>query len=128
MLTYPVSYCLLRNCPPQAAKNVAYVPQAPFVMSGTVLENVLMGRAYDQARFKQVVQMASLDKDIARFHDAELTEIGERGVTLSGNGAQSFFLLNIESTFSTQQTAKMLQFTVSSSSLITQVDNNNVWP
>jgi len=62
----------------------AYVEQEPFIMSGTVKENILMGDTYDPDKFDQVVQACCLDHDIANFESGIDTEIGERGITISG--------------------------------------------
>ncbi|XP_068754000.1 ATP-binding cassette sub-family C member 4-like [Montipora capricornis] len=63
---------------------VAYVPQIPWVFSGTIRENILFGLAFNEERFQQVVHVCELTKDLANFANGDLTEIGQRGVTLSG--------------------------------------------
>ncbi|KAL9978294.1 hypothetical protein ACROYT_G015793 [Oculina patagonica] len=63
---------------------VAYVPQIPWVFSGTVRENILFGLRFDEERFQHVVDICGLTKDFAIFTNGDLTEIGQRGVTLSG--------------------------------------------
>lgn len=63
---------------------VAYVPQIPWVFSGTVRENILFGLSFDEKRFQHVVHVCSLTKDLNDFLNGDLTEIGQRGVTLSG--------------------------------------------
>ena len=63
---------------------VAYVPQIPWVFSGTVRENILFGLPFDEDRFQHVVHICSLTKDLIDFTNGDLTEIGQRGVTLSG--------------------------------------------
>ena len=63
---------------------VAYVPQIPWVFSGTIRDNILFGLPYDQEKFRNVIQVCSLTKDLAVFSKGDLTDIGQRGVTLSG--------------------------------------------
>ena len=63
---------------------VAYVPQIPWVFSGTIRENILFGRPFEQEKFQTVIEVCSLTKDLAAFSKGDLTEIGQRGVTLSG--------------------------------------------
>ena len=63
---------------------VAYVPQIPWVFSGTIRENVLFGLGFNEEKFQQVVHICELTKDLANFANGDLTEIGQRGVTLSG--------------------------------------------
>ena len=74
-----------------APENVGYVPQQAFIMSGTVLENVLMGRAFDEKRVEAVMEASAFDVDLAAMRGTPeapgrglALEIGERGTTLSG--------------------------------------------
>ena len=63
---------------------MAYVPQIPWVFSGTIRENILFGLPFNEERFQHVVDICGLTKDLAVFTNGDLTEIGQRGVTLSG--------------------------------------------
>ena len=63
---------------------IAYVPQMPCVFSGTIRENILFGLPFNEEKFRQVVHICELTKDLTYFTDGDLTEIGQRGVTLSG--------------------------------------------
>ena len=68
--------------------SLGYVPQAPFVLSGTVLDNILMGRALDEQRLQHATAAAAFDADLRLMPRRLQTEIGERGVTLSGGQKQ----------------------------------------
>ena len=63
---------------------IAYVPQIPWVFSGTIRENILFGLPFNEERFQEVVHICELTKDLTHFTSGDLTEIGQRGVTLSG--------------------------------------------
>ena len=63
---------------------LAYVPQIPWVFSGTIRENILFGLPFNEERFQQVIHICELTKDLMNFTNGDLTEIGQRGVTLSG--------------------------------------------
>ena len=63
---------------------LAYVPQIPWVFSGTIRENILFGLPFNEDRFQNVVHICDLTKDLTNFTSGDLTEIGQRGVTLSG--------------------------------------------
>lgn len=63
---------------------VGYVPQVPWVFSGTVRDNILFGLPFNEDRFEHVVHVCGLTKDLSDFTNGDLTEIGQRGVTLSG--------------------------------------------
>ncbi|KAJ3356578.1 hypothetical protein HDU91_005530, partial [Kappamyces sp. JEL0680] len=66
------------------ACKLGYVSQTPWILSGTVKDNILFGQEYNQARFQQVVDCCALQRDLELFPDGADTFIGERGVTLSG--------------------------------------------
>ncbi|KAL9978590.1 hypothetical protein ACROYT_G016124 [Oculina patagonica] len=63
---------------------MAFVSQMPWVYSGTVRENILFGNQFDKQKYYKVVEVCDLGKDIAVFSKLDLTEIGQRGVILSG--------------------------------------------
>eukprot|EP01064_Diplonema_japonicum_P015801 TRINITY_DN236_c1_g1_i1.p1 TRINITY_DN236_c1_g1~~TRINITY_DN236_c1_g1_i1.p1 ORF type:complete len:1245 (+),score=264.27 TRINITY_DN236_c1_g1_i1:81-3737(+) len=63
---------------------IAYVPQQPWIMAGTVRDNILFGSPYDEKRYKQTIAAASLVTDLEQLQNGDMTEIGERGVNLSG--------------------------------------------
>ncbi|KAL9978334.1 hypothetical protein ACROYT_G015835 [Oculina patagonica] len=63
---------------------VAYVPQIPWIFSGTVRDNILFGLPYNEGKFKCVAHICGLTKDLQDLTNGDLTEIGQRGATLSG--------------------------------------------
>jgi len=63
---------------------IAYVEQEPFIISGTLKQNVLFGLEFDQEKFDEAVATCCLDHDIALFNKGIDTEIGERGINASG--------------------------------------------
>lgn len=71
----------------QLGRKVGYIPQKPFVMSGTILDNLLMGTEEDPALFQRVLRASALDVDLDSLPNGMETEIGERGQTLSGGQA-----------------------------------------
>eukprot|EP00927_Polykrikos_kofoidii_P050638 TRINITY_DN44529_c0_g1_i1.p1 TRINITY_DN44529_c0_g1~~TRINITY_DN44529_c0_g1_i1.p1 ORF type:complete len:1236 (-),score=232.53 TRINITY_DN44529_c0_g1_i1:190-3897(-) len=63
---------------------VAYTPQQACVMNETLRENVLFGKELEQERYEAALSAAGLDVDLKLLPGGDLTEIGEKGVTLSG--------------------------------------------
>ena len=61
-----------------------YLPQTPWIFSGTIRENILFGQPYDQAKYTRVIEACALTEDIKRFPDYDQTVVGERGEVLSG--------------------------------------------
>ena len=71
-----------------ATTDVGYVPQKPFVLSGTVLENIMMGREQNKERLEQALVASDFKEDLKLLPGGLETEIGERGMTLSGGQKQ----------------------------------------
>ncbi|CAG7850245.1 Canalicular multispecific organic anion transporter 1 AltName: Full=ATP-binding cassette sub-family C member 2; AltName: Full=Canalicular multidrug resistance protein; AltName: Full=Multidrug resistance-associated protein 2 [Serendipita indica DSM 11827] len=63
---------------------IAYTPQNPWLANATVRDNILFGNPYDEARFRDVVRACSLEPDFEMLPQGEQTEIGEKGINLSG--------------------------------------------
>lgn len=63
---------------------VAYVPQVPFIQNATVKDNILFGEVFDQAKYDRAVEMCALTTDMKVLPFGDQTEIGERGINLSG--------------------------------------------
>ena len=68
--------------------SISYVPQTPWLFSGTIVQNILFGRPFSQADYQQTVDACALEADFHLLPDGDNTFIGERGVSLSG-GQQS---------------------------------------
>ena len=68
----------------QCCGTIAYVPQMPWVFSGTLRENILFGRPFDFDKYVQTIKVCALEEDIERFPDKDKVVVGARGDTLSG--------------------------------------------
>ena len=66
------------------AASVAYCSQKPFIVSGTIQDNILFGSELDEEWYATVLAAVCLDEDIESFADGDHTMIGERGINLSG--------------------------------------------
>lgn len=64
--------------------NLAYVPQQPWIMNATVRDNITFGLKWDPIFYEQVLESCCLKLDLKMLSDSDLTEIGERGINLSG--------------------------------------------
>ncbi|ODV71464.1 plasma membrane ATP-binding cassette transporter [Cyberlindnera jadinii NRRL Y-1542] len=56
----------------------------PWIQNATVKENILFGEPFNQDRYQQVVRVCALEDDLQSFTAGDATEVGERGITLSG--------------------------------------------
>ncbi|MDW8272263.1 MAG: ABC transporter transmembrane domain-containing protein [Bacteroidota bacterium] len=63
---------------------IAYVAQEPFILNATAGENIAFGRTLDEHTLRSLIFDAALDEDIRQFPAGLDTEIGERGITVSG--------------------------------------------
>lgn len=64
--------------------SIAYVPQLPWVFSGTIQENISFGKPLDIIKYERILEACSLKKDLQQFSKGDLSHIGQRGVSLSG--------------------------------------------
>ena len=70
--------------PARVSGSVAYAPQQPWIFSGTLRSNVLFSSAFDAAHYATAVDACALRRDIELLPHGEDTEIGEKGINLSG--------------------------------------------
>ncbi|KAJ6264027.1 Metal resistance protein [Drechslerella dactyloides] len=63
---------------------VAYVAQHSWVVNGTIKENILFGHRLDDMFYEQVIKACALTDDLAVLPDGDQTEVGEKGISLSG--------------------------------------------
>ncbi|MBA0720017.1 hypothetical protein Golax_007660 [Gossypium laxum] len=64
--------------------SVAYAPQVPWILSGTIRDNILFGKNLDSQRYADVLEACALDVDISLMAGRDLAYIGEKGTNLSG--------------------------------------------
>eukprot|EP00924_Labyrinthula_sp_SR-Ha-C_P010690 maker-scaffold_49-snap-gene-1.100-mRNA-1 protein AED:0.02 eAED:0.02 QI:0/0.25/0.2/1/1/1/5/96/1383 len=64
--------------------SIGYCSQEAFIFNATVRENILFKKPYNKERYQQALKASCLESDLQIFPAGDLTEIGERGVTLSG--------------------------------------------
>ncbi|MCK4472155.1 MAG: ABC transporter ATP-binding protein, partial [Anaerolineae bacterium] len=67
---------------------VAYTPQVPTLLSGTLRENILLGLPNNAHTVHDAVRRAVFERDVSGFPDKLDTVIGVRGMKLSGGQVQ----------------------------------------
>jgi ABC-type multidrug transport system fused ATPase/permease subunit len=70
---------------------IAWVPQTPFILNGSVRDNILLG-ADDPGLLQRAVLLGALGPDVAAMTAGLVTEIGEQGINLSGGQKQRLSL------------------------------------
>lgn len=68
----------------QGPSPVAYVSQIPWLQNATLQGNILFGSPIDQKRYDLVIAACALQPDLNALLDGDQTQIGLRGVKLSG--------------------------------------------
>lgn len=66
----------------------AYVAQTSWIQNGTIEENILFGLPMNREKYREVVRVCCLEKDLEMMEFGDQTEIGERGINLSGGQKQ----------------------------------------
>ncbi|CAM8928310.1 unnamed protein product [Rhodiola kirilowii] len=64
--------------------STAYVGQTSWIQNGTIEENILFGLSMNRERYNQVTRVCCLEKDYEMMDYGDQTEIGERGINISG--------------------------------------------
>lgn len=72
-----------------------YLAQAPILFSGTLRENLTLERPVDESRLRAALEAAELNADLASFPAGLETQIGRRGLRLSGGQAQRVALARL---------------------------------
>ncbi|CAK4619836.1 unnamed protein product [Aphanomyces euteiches] len=63
---------------------IAYFSQQPWIQNMTIRENILFGLPYDRVKYNKVIEACALEKDLTLFAAGDRTEIGTKGVNVSG--------------------------------------------
>lgn len=63
---------------------VAYVSQIPWIENATIKDNILFDSPYDPNRFRKVLHACALEADLLILPDGDATEVGAKGINLSG--------------------------------------------
>ncbi|RDL41304.1 p-loop containing nucleoside triphosphate hydrolase [Venustampulla echinocandica] len=66
----------------------AFCPQYAWIQNATVRENIIFGKEMDKDWYKQVIDACALQPDLDMLPQGDATEIGERGITVSGGQKQ----------------------------------------
>ena len=62
----------------------SYSSQEAWTFAGTVKENILFNCSFDEKKYKEVIRVCALERDLTLFPLGDQTIVGERGVALSG--------------------------------------------
>uniref|UniRef100_K3WSA3 Uncharacterized protein n=1 Tax=Globisporangium ultimum (strain ATCC 200006 / CBS 805.95 / DAOM BR144) TaxID=431595 RepID=K3WSA3_GLOUD len=66
------------------SERIAYYSQQTWIQNLTVRDNILFGFPFDPAKYDRVVDACGLRPDFKQFPAGDMTEIGQKGINLSG--------------------------------------------
>ena len=71
-----------------SSPEIAYCDQTPWHMNGTVRDSVIAFSGLDEAWYQQVLEACALKQDLKQLPKGDLTQIGSKGIVLSGGQSQ----------------------------------------
>ena len=66
----------------------AFCPQYAWIQNATLKDNITFGKEYDRRWYNEVIDACALRPDLEMLPNGDMTEIGERGITVSGGQKQ----------------------------------------
>ncbi|KAH6611162.1 abc transporter family [Trichoderma cornu-damae] len=66
----------------------AFCPQYAWIQNASLQSNIIFGKDMDRDWYKEVIRACALQPDLDMLPNGDLTEIGERGITISGGQKQ----------------------------------------
>ena len=63
---------------------ISYVGQEAWIQNNTVKNNILFYQPYDPEKYENILKLCELNQDLNSLTGGDLTEIGEKGVNISG--------------------------------------------
>uniref|UniRef100_A0A8C6BBI9 ATP-binding cassette sub-family C member 10 n=1 Tax=Monodon monoceros TaxID=40151 RepID=A0A8C6BBI9_MONMO len=66
------------------SKGFGLATQEPWIQFATIRDNILFGKMFDAQLYKEVLEACALNDDLSILPAGDQTEVGEKGVTLSG--------------------------------------------
>lgn len=63
---------------------VSYVSQTPWILNDTLKNNILFFKEFDEKIYEEILDLCCLKQDIEMLTGGDMTEIGEKGINLSG--------------------------------------------
>ncbi|KAI0124180.1 P-loop containing nucleoside triphosphate hydrolase protein [Xylariales sp. AK1849] len=71
-----------------STSQIAYCDQTPWIINGSIRENVMAASGLDDAWYRTVMQACALDIDMRQLPSGDSTVVGSKGVKLSGGQKQ----------------------------------------
>ena len=75
---------------------IAYASQESWSFNSSILQNIMFGKPYDIRKWREVISVCAMKRDLKLFPFGEKTLVGERGVSLSGGQKARITLARFE--------------------------------
>jgi ATP-binding cassette subfamily C (CFTR/MRP) protein 4 len=66
------------------SQKISYASQDPWILNGTIRDNIVFYSEFNKAKYNQVVEACQLNKDFEILKHGDLTEVGSTGNNISG--------------------------------------------
>lgn len=63
---------------------ISYASQKAWIFEGSIRNNIIFTEKYDEKRYKTVLHVCALERDLELFPKSDATIVGDRGISLSG--------------------------------------------
>jgi len=73
-----------RVAPVKISGKISYVEQSPWIQNKTIRDNICFGLPLDHEKYVKTVMACQLERDLEILPAGDTTEIGEKGINLSG--------------------------------------------
>ena len=70
--------------PIQVNGDISYVENPAWTQNMTLRDNILFGKEFDKRKYVETMLACQLEPDLSIMPAGDLTEIGEKGINLSG--------------------------------------------
>ncbi len=74
------------------ASDVSYCDQSPFHMNGTIRDSITVFTEYDERWYETILEACALNEDLRQMPLGDQTQIGSKGIALSGGQSQRIAL------------------------------------
>ena len=63
---------------------ISYISQTPWIRNETLRKNITFFKQFDEEKYNNILNICQLKQDLEMLSGGDLTEIGEKGINLSG--------------------------------------------
>ncbi len=64
--------------------SVSYISQLPWIQNATLRNNIIFNLDYEEIKYNKIIDLCELKNDLQSLVGGDMTEIGEKGINLSG--------------------------------------------